>query len=586
VRNYFTRFVSEAKRSGLMPTATTYGIEGQIQELLDVMKELNKSELEPSDCVAGSRVVKILRDLDVKESEFADFTSSVYVEVVAQGLKPKEFVNSAAELRKLSLLTKKGYPAILDDYQSRHEINERLKAENTKLEEKSRQIKNQLDQEVRENDTTLETLKWFNETKKSLTEYGVAVEALDSLSNLLKNVSERSYVPEEIIEFYSTNKELEKNKSVLEENVSALTREETVLQDRNHNLQKIIKDNHDVVVSINEINSLEINVENIGELLQKVTEISAQHGLNKKESLERFFSDIGEQYEPKLGYQNELNRLQARKSSHTEEIHDLKANLGRLDKRYSEKKGVLDKLVSLNDRNVTNEDLIYWEEILSETNIDLITIRREMATLGGLRQWLEKNSQEKRRLEGAMKSLNREIESLKIQKENYESELTSLTTGALSEAKKELKRLPGIIDDLKTDLLDPKTGLKVKSLNMVDETHKSLDNLFERKEKQWSQLLQQSQEKINGMDKRIEDLQHSVYNAGEMLGQYKAIEPIRRLQSGEDPGFNEAMTAIFTIMVHFRNWFKKYALTDAVKAADSINSLIERELRDPSRIRV
>lgn len=173
-----------------MPTARSYGVEGQVRELLEVRKELNNSELEPSECVAGSRVVKILRDLGVDESEFADFTDSVYVEVVTQGLKPREFVNSSAELRRLRRLTGKGYQAILDDYESRHEVNERLKAENTKLEEERRQLRNQLHQEVRDKDATLETLKWFDDTKKTLKEYGVVVEALDSLCILLKNVSE------------------------------------------------------------------------------------------------------------------------------------------------------------------------------------------------------------------------------------------------------------------------------------------------------------------------------------------------------------------------------------------------------------
>ena len=208
-----------------------------------------------------------------------------------------------------------------------------------------------------------------------------------------------------------------------------------------------------------------------------------------------------------------------------------------------------------------------------------------MAKLGGLRQWFESNFQEKRKLEGEMESLNRQIESLKIQRENYEAELTSLTTGSLAEAKRELERLPGIIDDLRTDLLDPETGLKIKSLTMIDETHKSIGDLLERIEERWTQLLQQAQNKINEMDTRIEEQQQAIYNAGEMLGQYKAIEPIHRLQSGEDPGFNEALTAILTMMVHFRNWFQKYTLTDGVKAVNDIISLIERELRDPDRIR-
>jgi len=564
-----------------MPTARSYGVEGQVRELLEVRKELNNSELEPSECVAGSRVVKILRDFGVDESEFADFIDSVYVEVVTQGLKPREFVNSSAELRRLRRLTGKGYQAILDDYESRHEVNERLKAENTKLEEERRQLRNQLHQEVRDKDATLETLKWFDDTKKALKEYGVVVEALDSLCILLKNVSERSNDPDDIIEFYSTTRELEEHNRVLENNVLSLTREETDLQERNNNLQEIIKNNHDVVESIKDVNSLEISVENIGELLQKVTEISARQGMNKKDALERLFSDINEQYEPKLGYENELNRLQARKSRLSDELTHIEANLRRLENVYAEKKGILDKLISLNDRGVTNENLIHWDEILAETEIDLITVRREISQLGGLRQWFDEKNKDKKKLEGEIEALTREIGTLKIQKENYEAELKSLTAGALAEAKREIKRLPGIIDDLRRDLLDPETGLKTKSLEMIDNTHDKIQKQLNKKEESWTKLFNKAEEKVEEINSQVNHILVATYEAGKMVGQYIALEPVHRLEAGEDVPRYIGLNAIYRMTIHFRNWFKKQALMECLSTNNRLIDLLDKELRNP-----
>lgn len=296
-------------------------------------------------------------------------------------------------------------------------------------------------------------------------------------------------------------------------------------------------------------------------------------------------SELGEQYEAKLGYQNELNRLQARKSRLSEENTDLKADLERLEKRYNDKKGVLDRLVLLNGRDVSNEDLIYWDEILNETDLDLITIRREMAKLGGLRQWFESKFQNKRKLEGEIESLNRQIESLKNQRETYEAELTSLTTGALAEAKHELERLPGIIEELRIDLLDPETGLKAESLGMIDDTHKGIGDLLRGKEKQWTQLLQEGEDKIRKMDDGLEELLNATYSAGEKVGEYKALEPVHMLQTGEDPGYNQGLMAIFTMVVHFRTWFKKNGLTKGIKAAQDLIDSIEEELRDQERTR-
>jgi chromosome segregation ATPase len=462
--------VSQAEKEGLITIARSYGVSGQVDELLSVSKELNRSGLQPSECVAGSKIVKTLRDLGVNESRFSGFIQEVYSDAVEQGLKPKELVGSCSELRRLRKQTGKGYQAILDDYEDKHLTNERLKSENIELENKRRQLKNQLNQEVRDKDATLQTLEAFNNTRESLKRRGVDVEELNKLAVLLLNVSEKSYDPEDITIFYSETRDLEEKKSSLEVTVSSLEAEATALEKENRALQETISDNQGLVEKISEIDSMGLKVENVTSIVQKVMEISSRHELTREKALEKFFSDIDEQYEAKLGYENEANRLKARRSRINDEIEDMETKHKRLEKIFAEKKSVYDRLIDLNEKGVSNEDLVHWDEIIRDTNMDLISIRREIARLGGLRQWLDDKNKDKIKLEGEIESLKNEIESLKTQKENFEAELNSLRTGALAEVKRELTRLPGIIDDLRVNLLNPETGLKAKSLEMVEDT--------------------------------------------------------------------------------------------------------------------
>jgi DNA repair exonuclease SbcCD ATPase subunit len=581
VRKYVYNFISEAERRGVMPTARSYGVEGQVRELMEVRKELNISELEPSECVAGSRVVKILRDLGVDETKYSDFIHASFTGVVEQGLKPREFVNSCYELRRLRQQTGKGYQEILNDYEAKQEVNTKLKAENTQLEEKRRQVKNQLLQEIREKDTTLETLKWFDETRDTLRGYTVEVEQLDKLATLLMNVSEKSYNPDDVIEFYSTTRDLEEYRTTLDSTIARLTTEEAALKERNLVLTKTITDNQKIVESITEIDALDLSVQNIGELTHKVTEISSLYGMDKKQALEKFFSNIDAQYEAKLGYENELNRLQARKSRLSDELTHIEANLRRLENVYAEKKGILDKLDSLNGRGVKNENLIHWDEILAETEIDLITVRREISQLGGLRQWFDEKNKDKKKLEGEVEALTREIDTLKIQKENYEAELKALTTGALAEAKREIKRLPGIIDDLRRDLLDPETGLKTKSLEMIDNTHDKIQKQLNKKEESWTKLFNEAEEKVEEINSQVNHILAATYEAGKMVGQYKALEPVHRLEAGEDVPRYIGLNAIYRTTIHFRNWFKKQALMECLTTNNRLIDLLDQELRNP-----
>lgn len=87
------------------------------------------------------------------------------------------------------------------------------------------------------------------------------------------------------------------------------------------------------------------------------------------------------------------------------------------------------------------------------------------------------------------------------------------------------------------------------------------------------------------MDDGLEELLKATYAAGQMVGEYKALEPVHRLQTGEDPGYNQGLLAILTMAVHFRTWFEKNGLTKGQVAAHNMIDSIEEELRDPGRIR-
>jgi hypothetical protein len=585
VRNWFNRFVDEAKGSDLMSAARAYGVEGQVRELMRLSQELKDSELEVSECVAGSRTVKTLRSLEVDESRFQEFVHSVYTEVVAQSLSPGEFVNTCSRLRSLRRQSGKGYLEITEEFQGYLESNKRLGEESARLEDERREQQKLLLQEVREKDTTLATLVWFDETRSILKEQGVEVEELDRLGTLMKNFVENGFDAEEIVEFYASSDQLGRQKEALEKEVASLTDEHSGLKDRNSALTETVKENQGLVASINELQAMGLSHERTGVLLEKVIEISSKHDMERSEALEKFISELSLQYEPKLGYENQLSRLEARLTKLRDDIQEKETSLERLNRVYEAKAKTVESLNILNENGVGNDDLILWMEILQETETDLITLRKEMAQLGGLRQYFEEQRKEVASLETNIVQLKNVISELGIEKEGLEAALSTLTFGTLADVKKELQRLPGIIDELRKDLLDPETGLKAESLEMIDETHKAIGDLLKGKETHWSQLLQEGEDKIKKMDDGLEELLKATYAAGQMVGEYKALEPVHRLQTGEDPGYNQGLLAILTMAVHFRTWFEKNGLTKGQVAAHNMIDSIEEELRDPGRIR-
>jgi hypothetical protein len=567
-----------------MLVAGSMGVEEQIKSLMGLSQKLRENELEVSDCVAGLDIIEKLRHFGVDPSNIEDFISSVYTESNNQDLKPIELVALCTELRRIKKEAGKSYPEIVEEYQSLKESNQVLSGENVRLEEERRENIRSLREQVKEKETTLETLGWFAGTRDKLRELGVGVEDLDDLALLIKNFSESDYDAVEIIEFYSESVELRNKMRELEGDVKSQEQKLRSLVEENERCEEILKSNHELVAAVEDLESMHLNKDRVQTLIEKTSEISAIHGLKHTEALEKFFSDLSEQYEPKLGYENQLARYSSNITRLEQDIHDKKDDLSRLEGIVSSKESIVASLNQLNESGVTNEDLVHWSNIVKKTNLDLVTIRREIAQLGGLRQWFEKKGEEKIKLSGQIESMEREIESLRLQKENYETELTSLTTGTLADVKQELQKIPEIIDKLRTDFLSPETGMKAESLKLVNNTHKSIRELLTNKEKQWTELLSNAEAKIEKMSGTLDDLSRAIYEAGKMVGEYKALKPIHILQSGEDPGYIEGLTAILAIIVHFRDWFKKHSLSLCQKACSDIMNCIEEELRGISKI--
>lgn len=579
VRNRLSRFIAESGKEGLIPVARRYGVEGKVRSLVDLSQELG-SDLSVSESIIGARMIKNLRSLNVDASRLEAFIDGIYAESQTQSLKPRDFVRACADLGNFKKKTGKDYLDILAEYEFLVESNEKLRVKNVELAEEKRSTVKTIQDSIREKKTTRETLNWFSSTRDKLEESDIPVEELDSLLALVLNMKGMGYDLEPVLDFYSSSTNLEEKKINLEKNVHELQEEQSALLYQNNDLKQKIADNQQLVTAVNELEYMNLDRGRVRSLTDTVTTISARHGMVHAEALDKFFSDIEGQYDEKLGYENELSRLKSTHARLEKDIEEREDDIARLEKAISPKKDVIQSLSHLNEHDVTNEDIIYWSEIFDENSMDLITVRREMAQLGGLRQWFDEKNEDRRKLEGEIEALTREIDTLKIQKENYEAELESLTTGALAEAKLELKRLPGIIDELRKDLLDPKTGLKGETLTMIDDTHDKIETELKKKEESWTKLFEKAEEKVEEINSQVNDILEATYKAGEMVGQYKALEPVRMLEAGEDLPRHTGLLAIYGMNAHFRNFFERHMITNCLRETDRLLDELDKELRN------
>jgi len=567
-------FISNAERSDLMSAARSSGVEEQVRALMSLSQELKKNDVKVSDCLLGSNVNERLRGFGVDPSNLSDFVSTVYMESTAQDLKPAELVALCQEMRRIKEETGKSYHEIVDDYGSLRESNQVLSEENVRLEGERRENSRILREQVKENETTLETLGWFAETRDKLSKVGVDVEDIDSLSVLMKNLRESEYDADGLILFYSSVNELQSERQGLEADVASLDQRLNSLTLENTRCEKSLEASRELVAAVEEMRALDLNADRLRVFMEKVDEISSRHGYSKSEALEEFFSNVSEQYEPLLGYRNEMNRFESRLSSIKDAIQVKENNLEQLESVCSAKAKTIKSLKFLNKSDVSNEDLMNWGEILRKEETDPVALRREMTKLGGLRQYFKEKGKEVQRLEVKVEQLENEVSELELAKDGLEAALTTLTKGTLSDVKDELEKLPGILGELRVVLLDPETGLRAETLKMIDETHGSIGDLLNEKETHWKELLVKGEGMLNEMNDQLKEIMTEYYNAGKMVGEYKALKPIHQLQAGDDPGYHEGLLAILAMTVYFSDWFKKHNLREGHMTAEQLIRLV------------
>jgi hypothetical protein len=292
-----------------MSVARSVGVEEQVKDLMNLSQDLRKSGIDVSDCLAGSVIVKQLRSFGVDASSFSDFVSTVYTEATTQNLKPIEFVALCTELKKIKKEAGKSYLEVVDEYRSLKESNQVLSGENVRLEKERRENKRVLQQQIKEKDTTLETLSWFAETRENLKKFGLEVEDIDDLAVLMQNFKENEYDADRLLEFYSGTMELQTQKQELETDLKSQEQKLRLLKEENKQCEETLEANRELVAAVEDIRSIGLNCERIRGLIEKVIEISSRHGKDKIEALDDFFSNLSEHYEPLLGYKNQINRF-------------------------------------------------------------------------------------------------------------------------------------------------------------------------------------------------------------------------------------------------------------------------------------
>jgi outer membrane murein-binding lipoprotein Lpp len=126
----------------------------------------------------------------------------------------------------------------------------------------------------------------------------------------------------------------------------------------------------------NELQNMGFGLKELELLKSIVTEISKSNNIiNPYHAFEKFFDDIKDQYDTKLGFERKIKEMNNSLFQAQQQHHNISL-------KYSQMKDTNDKLAELLADGVTQEEIIYWRSILKKYNIEISSVHQDLVKYG------------------------------------------------------------------------------------------------------------------------------------------------------------------------------------------------------------
>jgi hypothetical protein len=127
----------------------------------------------------------------------------------------------------------------------------------------------------------------------------------------------------------------------------------------------------------NELQNMGFGLKELKLLKSTVMEISISNKINPCSAVKKFFDDIKEQYDSKLGFEKKIREMNT-SLLQAQQQHQY------ISLKYSQMKNVNDKLAELLAYGVTQNEIIYWADIMKKYNLEISSLHQDLVRYGTL----------------------------------------------------------------------------------------------------------------------------------------------------------------------------------------------------------
>jgi hypothetical protein len=315
-----TNIVNEWKQAIDIPVA---------DELRELAIALKKIGITPSECAIGCRVSMLMNKSGVRNDRVQSFLSDVYKRSVDLGLTPQNIAFYLRDLLEFSnTLVFSQIPAYL----------EQKKQEKDQLEKKVQELKDDtelfymeksdseklLEITMADYNITTQQLKWYSGLKEELAKYGIPVDDISQLAKMIDGLKALGYDPAKITNEISDIRLLRMQYKSYQNWIPIVKNQLEELKQARSVLEQSIQSHNQTLSVYNELDSIGFGLKELKLLYHTIEEISSANNIPMYSGVEKFFQDINDNYDDRLGFASKVEKLSLERSRLMQQLNGIR----------------------------------------------------------------------------------------------------------------------------------------------------------------------------------------------------------------------------------------------------------------------
>ena len=345
---------------------------------------------------------------------------------------------------------------------------------------------------------------------------------------------------------------------------------ELKLRDTNRELES----KTELVGKVREAEVLGLRPSQLGAIVEAAQEAGARHSLDIKQSISRLEEDLHENWEPKLGFQNEKTRLENELEQFNEKIKLAEGKERVTLERVMAQEESLRGLVELK-KHVSAEEIIELKRIIVDSGQNMPEFRGEIKRLGSVTAAVDfaKNTKEAEvaKLDKRAVELGAQVAQLESVKSELLAKIEILNSEAINAVRVASRTITDVAEKLKFDFEDPLLGYRVIIRRLGNDAIADTEKELEAKKEALKQSMDGVRSFINRSLTDVEKLRKNTWDTAKILGFSIHLTRLANIINGEPVERVEALATMKMTIDAFTDYLNRNQLINRCPSASKFS---------------